>query len=108
MKIIGTKKLNLIPIGNVKISFRKHKDRLYVGSLNIKNETRIDVDGETYIALLRLMKNGNSEVLTDGYNFFTTTGDSITQIEHPSFRDMLTENDEIKAQIFQLCYGNGE
>jgi hypothetical protein len=98
------KTLNLIPIGNINFSFTKRKGKLWVGELNIKHDTSMDIDKETEKALHKLMKVNNTEVLTDGRDFYTTTGEKITQIDHPSF-DSLLSLEENKMKIHNLRFG---
>jgi hypothetical protein len=98
------KTLNLIPIGNINFSFSKRKGKLWVGELNIHHNTHVDIDKETEKALHKLMKAEKTEVLTDGSDFYTTTGEKITQIDHPSFRGLL-EAEENKLKIHNLRFG---
>jgi len=104
MKFTGTKKFNLIPIGNINFSFKKRKGKLWVGEMYIKHDTSVTIDKETEKALHKLMKAEKTELLTDGTDFFTTTGEKITQIDHSSFRGLL-EAEENKLKIHNLRFG---
>jgi hypothetical protein len=97
MEVIGTKKLHLVPVGNVSFSFKKRKDKLYIGEIDIKHETLVNITPEVEKALHKLMKAEKSELLTDGNYFYTTTGESITQIAHPTFYPLLSEAKKNKA-----------
>jgi hypothetical protein len=85
MEIVATKKLNLKPIGQVRFSFKKRKGYIWVGEVNIMNETDLIIDFETYKALLKEMKAAKTDLLTDGTNFYTTRGERITQVKHHDF-----------------------
>jgi hypothetical protein len=99
------KTLNLIPIGNINFSFNKQrKGKLYVGDIHILHNTSVDIDKETEKALHKLMKEHKTEVLTDGCDFFTTTGEKVTRIEHPSFNSLLSL-EENKMKIHNLRFG---
>lgn len=102
MKITGTKTLNLIPIGNVKFSFTREKNKVYIGELNIMCETDINITVEQEKELLKLMKQEKSDLLTDGTSFFTTRGPRITQISHQSFNQWLEIE---KEKIFKHRFG---
>ena len=98
------KTFNLITIGNINFSFTKRKGKLWIGELNIHHNTDVDIDKETEKALHKMMKAEKTEVLTDGSDFFTTRGEKITQIDHPSFRPLLTA-EENKMKIHNLRFG---
>ena len=85
------KTFDLITIGNVSFSFSfsKRKGKLWVGEMNIIHNTKVDIDKETEKALHKEMKRDKTDLLTDGTAFFTTTGESITEISHSSFRALL-------------------
>ena len=104
MKITGTKTLNLITIGNINFSFSKRKGRLWIGEMHIKHDTSVDIDEKTEKTLHKIMKADKTEVLTDGRDFYTTTGEKITQIEHSSFNGLLTA-EENKMKIHKLRFG---
>jgi hypothetical protein len=102
MKIIATKKLNLIPIGNVQFSFTKRKGKLYIGELNILSDTDVDITEEQEKAMYKEMKAKKTDLWTDGHNFFTTRGPKITQVKHHSFEAIKAD---YKKEIFELLYG---
>lgn len=86
MEIVATKKLNLKPTGQVRFSWRKRKGCVWIGEINIMHETSLTIEEETYKALIKEMKKAKTDLLTDGKNFYTTTGgDKITQIKHHDF-----------------------
>ncbi len=101
MEIIATKKLNLIPIGKIRFGWRVVRNYTFVhaNELCILTETDVNITTEQYNALMKLMKK--SDLLTDGRDFFTTRGNTITQIKHPSFAAILAENKEL---VHQLLY----
>ena len=106
MRIEAIKTLNLIPIGKIRFSFTKRKDRLWIGEVSILQETNLKISPETEKALIKLMKAEGSELLTDGRKFYTTRGTLITQLEHPSFEALFNENEEIHTKITNLKFVN--
>jgi len=104
MKIKTFNTINLIPIGNVSFTFTKRKSTntrtyIYVGEINILDETDRNISKETYKSLMKLMKQ--SDLLTDGHNFFTTRGEKITQIKHGGFDSFLNIH---KKEVHELLY----
>jgi hypothetical protein len=101
-----TQKFLLIPIGNIKFSFKRRKNCLYVGDVNIYHNESMTMDKDTFKMVMKAMKDNKTDILTNGTEFFTRTGESsITRIEHPHFYSLLTANDEIIAKIKHLRFG---
>ena len=107
MKIETYNKMNLIPIGNVSFTFTKNfrpsktKQKIYVGDINIMHETDRHITPETEKALMSMMKKSDSDLLTDGRDFYTTTGGKITQIRYNGFYSILNMH---KDEIHELLY----
>lgn len=95
MKIRTYNEMNLTPIGKVRFrwsrNFRRDTEiqNVYIGDVEILNETDRNIDKDTYKALMKEMKEKNTDLLTDGTNFFTTRGEKITQIKHGGFESIL-------------------
>jgi hypothetical protein len=110
MKFTGTKNFNLIPIGNISFSFDKRTKIgekqiiLNVNEVSILHNTSVKIDAETEKLLHGEMKKHKTDLLTDGDDFFTTTGGKITEIRHRFFSDFLTD-EKYKEQIFKLKFG---
>jgi len=106
MKIETFNTMNLIPIGDVKFRFDKKQygkgTKVYVGDVNIMNETDRNISDATEKALMKEMKKAGSDLLTDGHDFFTTRGNKITQIKHSSFEPIRDEN---RKKINDLLFG---
>ena len=106
MKIETFNILNLIPIGDINFKFKKNSrakgTNIYIGELHIMDNTDRKITPETTKAVMKMMKKAGSDLLTDGRNFFTTRGEVITQIDHPTFNTILEDN---KEEINELLYG---
>jgi hypothetical protein len=101
-----TKKFNLIPIGNLNFSFKRRANRLYVGDVTFYHNENMTMDEPTFKALMKSLKANKTDILTNGTEFFTRTGErEITRIEHPQFYSLLDMDDEIKAKIKHLRFG---
>lgn len=99
--------LNLIAIGDIRFDFnRKSRKRkgtiIYVGEMDILNETDKPISTETEKALLKMMKKQGSDLLTDGRDFYTTRGNVITQIRHRKFYEAKEQH---KEECHELLYG---
>jgi|TARA_R110000868_G_scaffold38450_4_gene134535 hypothetical protein len=105
MKIIGTKTFNLLPIGNLIFTFNRNvmgsgnPKFMWVGEVTIMHETKVNISDDDEKALFKLMGK-KSALLTDGKNFYTTTGKSITQIAHTRFIEILDAEKERVQEYF--------
>jgi hypothetical protein len=55
---------------------------------------------------MKSMKKNKTDILTNGTEFFTRTGErEITRIEHPNYYALLDMNDEIISKIRHLRFG---
>ena len=108
MKIKTFNTMNLIPIGKVSFSFdrkfRKSSEvqKVWIGEINIMCNTDRKITEETEKALMKMMKEANSDLLTDGHDFFTTRGAVITQIMHGSFNGIKAGH---RKEIHELLFG---
>lgn len=106
MKIETFNILNLIPVGDVNFKFNKNSrakgTNIYIGEVHIMCETDRKITPETTKAVMKMMKKAGSDLLTDGRDFFTTRGEVITQINHPSFNTILEGH---KDEVNELLYG---
>ena len=101
-----TRKYNLIPIGNIQFSFKRRKNRLYVGDVTIYHDENMTMDEPTFKEVMKSMKKNKTDILTNGTEFFTRTGErEITRISHPFFYTLLEMDDEIKSKIKHLRFG---
>jgi hypothetical protein len=88
-------KLNLEPIGKVRFKFSRKFPRntntqfVYIGDVEILDNTDRYLDDENYKAIMKLMKDSGSDLLTDGVKFFTTRGQILTEIKHGGFKSVL-------------------
>lgn len=88
-------KMKLEPIGKVRFKFSRKFPRntdtqfIYVGDVEILDNTDRYLDGENFNALIKLMKDSGSDLLTDGVKFFTTRGPILTEIKHGGFKSIL-------------------
>lgn len=107
MKIETFNVMNLIPIGRVRFTFSKSFRRntetqyIHVNDLHILCETDRNITPETEKALMKMMKDAKSDLLTDGRDFYTTRGNKITQIKHGSFSSIMNMH---KEEIHELLY----
>lgn len=106
MKIETFNILNLIPVGDINFKFKKNSrakgTNIYIGEINIMCETDRKITPETTKAVMKMMKKAGSDLLTDGRDFFTTRGEVITQINHPSFNNILEDNrDEVNELLYK-------
>lgn len=83
------KKFTLTPIGKIRFSFENRKDCIYIGDLQINHETSMKMDDLSINMVMKMMKENQTEVLTNGVKFYTRTGNNITEISHESFADLL-------------------
>lgn len=98
--------MNLIPIGDIRFTFGspnriKKGKGINVGDVHIMCETDRHIDDKTEKALMKLMKEKGSDLLTDGRDFFTTRGPVITQIRHPQFHKELELDKELYGPIHE-------
>ena len=87
---VVTTKINLIPLGNISFSFkRKTKDNVInVGDVKMYHENSIKITDEQIKKILKVMKKAKTDLLTDGFKFYTTTNNAVTQIDHDKFREL--------------------
>ena len=109
MKIETFNTLNLIPIGNVRFTFTKRKSTptrtfIHANDINILGETDMKITPETEKAVMSMMKKANSDLLTDGRDFYTTRGAKITQIKHGGFNSILEMAKSQGVDINVLLY----
>jgi hypothetical protein len=110
MEIKTFNTMNLIPIGDIRFTFGsvnriKKGKGIHVNDIHIMCETDRHITKETEKALMKLMKEKGSDLLTDGRDFFTTRGAVITQINHPQFQKELELDKELYGNIFDRIYG---
>jgi hypothetical protein len=86
--------LNLKPIEKkIRFTWTRRKGRkpeytyIWIADIHFKNEQKISK--EEMKALIKIMKDGQTDVLTDGNKFYTCTGlgdfSYIKEISHPAF-----------------------
>jgi hypothetical protein len=64
------------------------------------------MDEPTFKEVMKSMKKNKTDILTNGTEFFTRTGErEITRIGHPFFHTLLDMDDEIKSKIKHLRFG---
>jgi hypothetical protein len=90
MEIIGHKKINLTPIGDVRFRWnklgRKPKGTcILIREIGIHHDTRQKINQEDYDKLMESMKENGTDLLTDGKKFYTTFWLEIGEISHPLF-----------------------
>ncbi len=101
-----SRKYLLIPIGNIKFSFKRRANYCYIGDVSIYHNESMTMDEPTFKAVMKSLKANKTDLLTNGTEFFTRTGErEITRISHPQFYSLLTMDDEIKAKIHHLRFG---
>jgi hypothetical protein len=108
LSFTATKSKNylLIPIGNINFSFKRRKNRLYVGDVTFFHNENMTMDEPTFKEVMKSMKKNKTDILTNGTEFFTRTGErEITRISHPFFYTLLDMDEEIKSKIKQLRFG---
>ncbi len=75
-------------VPNKGISWKKRKDKIWIGSIVIHNNIN-DVwplTEDQKKELIKLMKNEKTDVLTDGKYFYTTVNSGLVRIEHPELK----------------------
>ena len=100
MRFTATKVFSLGVIGNIRFRFKNRKYRgdqkdIWIGEVDIFQNTKMSIDGETYKQLMKEMKAKKSDLLTDGTNFYTTFDSCIGMIDHPQFRKELELDKEL-------------
>lgn len=101
-----TQKYHLMPIGDLRFSFKRRKNFLYVGDVSFYHNENMQMDEPTFKKVMKSMKENKTDILTNGTEFFTRTGErTITRISHPQFYSLLDMTDEIKAKIHHLKFG---
>ena len=90
MRLTGYKHFSIEPIGDIHFRFNKNarvkKGKvIWTRDVTIKEDTRLNIDTDTYQKLMKEMKAKGSDLLTDGKKFYTTFGEQIAEIEHPQF-----------------------
>ena len=100
MKFTATKTFSLEVIGDIRFRFKNRKYRgdqkdIWVGEVDMFDNTRMTLDVETYKKLMKEMKAKKSDLLTDGRNFYTTFGECIGMIAHPQFQKELEIHNEL-------------
>jgi hypothetical protein len=108
MEIKTFNTMNLIPIGDIRFTFGnpnriKKGKGIRVSDIHIMFETDRMIDDKTEKALMKLMKEKGSDLLTDGRDFYTTRGGKITQIKHTQFEKELEQ--ELYGSVHELLYG---
>lgn len=87
MKLTVKKSFEFKPVPNRGISFKKVKDKIWIGEITIHNEPE-NVYPITEIQRTQLKKfmiKKKTDVLTDGRFFYTTVNAGLVKIEHPEF-----------------------
>lgn len=88
MKITLTKTrtYELQPYGKFVIKDRTRQGHLPniipLDELRINHETGMPMSGEQDKLIVGMMKKAKTDILTDGYNFFTRTGSGFTEVWH--------------------------
>ena len=101
-----SKKYLLIPIGKINFSFKRRKNTLYIGDVKFFHDENMTMDEPTFKEVMKSMKKNKTDILTNGTEFFTRTGErEITRISHPYFYSLLDMDDEIKTKIKHLRFG---
>jgi hypothetical protein len=101
-----SKKYLLIPIGKLRFSFKRRKNMLYVGDVTFFHNENMTMDEPTFKSVMKSMKTNKTDILTNGTEFFTRTGErEITRISHPFFYTLLDMDNEIKSKIHHLRFG---
>lgn len=89
MTVTMTKTIRLYPIGDIAFIFNKRSrrkgKRILISDVGIFHDTRLKIDETTYKGLMKLMKERNTDLLTDGVNYYTTFGHEIGRIKHHQF-----------------------
>ena len=101
-----SKKYLLIPIGKINFSFKRRKNTLYIGDVKFFPDEDMTMDEPTFKEVMKSMKKNKTDILTNGTEFFTRTGErEITRISHPYLYSLLDMDDEIKTKIKHLRFG---
>ena len=100
MRLTAYKHFSIEPIGDISFVFnsksRRKGKRILISEVHIVAETRLGVNEDDYKALMKLMKEKGSDLLTDGKKFYTTFGDfCIAEIRHPQFEKELELDREL-------------
>ncbi len=86
--------INLLPIGNIRITPLKDAtttDIIYIGALN-KGTTKTILNPDNVATLRKKMVEANTELLTDGHNFFLLDENyGVYEVAHPRFTQIYNE-----------------
>lgn len=88
MNLTVSKTFTFRPVPNKGISWKKRKDKIYVGDIRFHNYPDIlvwPITDNQRKELMKFMKKEKTDVLTDGKYFFTTVNDGLVRVEHPEF-----------------------
>ena len=91
MKCVGFKKFNLRPFGK----FRLRSDQKKYKSNNDLEFNRLSFDSRTALhfipsteqKLIKMMKDNKTEILIDGWEFYTFAGGGLVKVEHDKIGD---------------------
>lgn len=77
---------NLQPYGKFTIKWKTRQGHLPriipVDELHIKHDTTMPIDDETDNKIIKFMKKNKTDILTDGYRFYTRAGNGFTEVWH--------------------------
>jgi len=85
--------INLLPIGNVSITKDKslaNENTIYFGAIN-KSNTKIIINPSNVEILRGKMLEMNTELLTNGHDFFLLDGNSVFEVAHPKFTEIYND-----------------
>jgi hypothetical protein len=86
--------INLLPIGNIKITEFKNladTNTIYIGALN-KGTNKTIINPTDVNKLRRKMNELNTDLLTDGHNFYLLDNNfSVYEVAHPRFTEIYNE-----------------
>jgi hypothetical protein len=104
--VTGSETFRLIPLGEIRFRWNKNSrmtkaEPIYIGEVDQSGE-RIRISEADEKRLYKIMKKHNTDLFTDGDDFYTTFGACIGKVDHPRFRKLLEENNEV---IRELLYG---
>ena len=87
MNLTVTKSFDFKPVPTKGISFKKRKDKIWIGSITFHNEPEntYPISDTQRKELIKFMRKEKTDVLTDGKYFYTTVNAGLVKIEHPEF-----------------------
>ncbi len=96
MKCVGFKKFNLKPFGRftIMVDNKKYKSgkMLEFNTLSFDSRTTLKLLPEVQKKLIKMMKDNKTDILIDGYDFYTLMGVGITKVEHKKIKEFLNAN----------------